>query len=105
MAGIRIGTLYTENKDLVEALAQLGSFHGVSGTTQHQIAQLLQDRGMDQSFTRGSENTLQYLRQSYYKDDWENNPHISPVCVFTQVKIYTGTISGSATEQGVCINT
>ncbi|XP_053175082.1 1-aminocyclopropane-1-carboxylate synthase-like protein 1 [Scomber japonicus] len=44
MAGIRIGTLYTENKDLVEALAQLGSFHGISGTTQHQVAQLLQDR-------------------------------------------------------------
>ncbi|XP_033491586.2 1-aminocyclopropane-1-carboxylate synthase-like protein 1 [Epinephelus lanceolatus] len=44
MSGIRIGTLYTENKDLVEALAQLGSFHGISGTTQHQVAQLLQDR-------------------------------------------------------------
>ncbi|XP_029008960.1 1-aminocyclopropane-1-carboxylate synthase-like protein 1 [Betta splendens] len=44
MAGIRIGTLYTENKDLVEALAQLGSFHGISGTTQHQVAQLLRDR-------------------------------------------------------------
>ncbi|XP_070829053.1 1-aminocyclopropane-1-carboxylate synthase-like protein 1 [Chaetodon trifascialis] len=44
MAGIRIGTLYTENRDLVEALAQMGSFHGISGTTQHQIAQLLQDR-------------------------------------------------------------
>lgn len=44
MAGIRIGTLYTVNRDLVEALAQLGSFHGISGTTQHQVAQLLQDR-------------------------------------------------------------
>ncbi|XP_040893897.1 1-aminocyclopropane-1-carboxylate synthase-like protein 1 [Toxotes jaculatrix] len=44
MAGVRMGTLYTENRDLVEALAQLGSFHGISGTTQHQIAQLLQDR-------------------------------------------------------------
>uniref|UniRef100_A0A7N6BKH0 Aminotransferase class I/classII domain-containing protein n=1 Tax=Anabas testudineus TaxID=64144 RepID=A0A7N6BKH0_ANATE len=44
MAGIRIGTLYTENRELVEALAQLGSFHGISGTTQHQVAQLLQDR-------------------------------------------------------------
>lgn len=45
MAGIRIGTLYTENRDLVEALAKLGSFHGVPGTTQHQVAQLLQDKG------------------------------------------------------------
>ncbi|XP_037623548.1 1-aminocyclopropane-1-carboxylate synthase-like protein 1 [Sebastes umbrosus] len=44
MAGIRLGTLYTENRDLVEALAQLGPFHGVSGTTQHQVAQLLHDR-------------------------------------------------------------
>ncbi|XP_061577494.1 1-aminocyclopropane-1-carboxylate synthase-like protein 1 isoform X2 [Cololabis saira] len=44
MAGIRIGTLYTENRDLVEALAQLGSFHGLPGTVQHQVARLLQDR-------------------------------------------------------------
>ncbi|XP_077424721.1 1-aminocyclopropane-1-carboxylate synthase-like protein 1 isoform X2 [Vanacampus margaritifer] len=44
MAGNRIGTLYTENQDFVEALAQLGPLHGISGTTQHQVAQLLQDR-------------------------------------------------------------
>ncbi|KAK9516887.1 hypothetical protein VZT92_024795 [Zoarces viviparus] len=44
MSGTRLGTLYTENTDLVEAMAQLGAFHGVSGTTQHQVAQLLQDR-------------------------------------------------------------
>uniref|UniRef100_A0A3Q3DBF7 1-aminocyclopropane-1-carboxylate synthase-like protein 1 n=1 Tax=Hippocampus comes TaxID=109280 RepID=A0A3Q3DBF7_HIPCM len=44
MAGNRIGTLYTENQDLVEALTKLGSFHGVTGTSQHQVAQLLQDR-------------------------------------------------------------
>lgn len=44
MSGIRIGTLYTENRELVEALAQLGSFHGIPGTSQHQVAQLLQDR-------------------------------------------------------------
>lgn len=45
MAGFRIGTLYTENTDLVQALAQLGAFHGIPGTTQYQVAQLLQDRG------------------------------------------------------------
>lgn len=45
MAGIRIGTLHSENRDIVEALAKLGSFHGISGITQHQVAQLLQDRG------------------------------------------------------------
>ncbi|XP_051916007.1 1-aminocyclopropane-1-carboxylate synthase-like protein 1 isoform X2 [Hippocampus zosterae] len=44
MAGNRVGTLYTENQDLVEALTKLGSFHGVTGTSQHQVAQLLQDR-------------------------------------------------------------
>uniref|UniRef100_A0A3Q2P866 1-aminocyclopropane-1-carboxylate synthase homolog (Arabidopsis)(non-functional) n=1 Tax=Fundulus heteroclitus TaxID=8078 RepID=A0A3Q2P866_FUNHE len=44
MAGIRIGTLYTVNTDLVEALAQLGLFHGLPGTLQHQVAQLLRDR-------------------------------------------------------------
>ncbi|XP_041853626.1 1-aminocyclopropane-1-carboxylate synthase-like protein 1 [Melanotaenia boesemani] len=44
MSGIRIGTLYTENRELVEALAQLGSFHGIPGPSQHQVAQLLQDR-------------------------------------------------------------
>ncbi|XP_075998578.1 1-aminocyclopropane-1-carboxylate synthase-like protein 1 [Genypterus blacodes] len=43
MAGMRLGTLHTENTDLVEALAQLGSFHGISGPTQHQMAQLLKD--------------------------------------------------------------
>lgn len=44
MAGFRIGTLYSENRALVEALAQLGAFHGISGPTQHQVAQLLRDR-------------------------------------------------------------
>ncbi|XP_011474604.1 1-aminocyclopropane-1-carboxylate synthase-like protein 1 isoform X2 [Oryzias latipes] len=44
MAGFRIGTLYTENTDLVQALAQLGAFHCIPGTTQYQVAQLLQDR-------------------------------------------------------------
>ncbi|KAM9754984.1 1-aminocyclopropane-1-carboxylate synthase-like protein 1 isoform 1-T2 [Menidia menidia] len=43
MAGIRVGTLYSENRDLVEALAKLGSFHGLPGTSQHQVAQLLHD--------------------------------------------------------------
>ncbi|XP_056909084.1 1-aminocyclopropane-1-carboxylate synthase-like protein 1 [Takifugu flavidus] len=44
MAGIRVGTLYSESRDLVEAVAKLGAFHGVPGTTQRQVAQLLQDR-------------------------------------------------------------
>ncbi|XP_007228200.3 1-aminocyclopropane-1-carboxylate synthase-like protein 1 [Astyanax mexicanus] len=44
MAGLRVGTLYSENRDLVHALEQLGCFHGVSGPTQLQVAQLLKDR-------------------------------------------------------------
>lgn len=47
MAGIRVGTLYTESRDLVEAVEKLGTFHGIPGTTQKQVAQLLQDRGMN----------------------------------------------------------
>lgn len=47
MAGIRVGTLYTENREVVEAMAKLGAFHGLPGTTQKQVAQLLQDRGTD----------------------------------------------------------
>ncbi|XP_060892568.1 1-aminocyclopropane-1-carboxylate synthase-like protein 1 [Labrus mixtus] len=51
MSGMRVGTLYTENRDLVEALTQLGLFHSVPGTTQHQVAQLLGDRGwIDEEF-------------------------------------------------------
>lgn len=47
MAGIRVGTLYSESRDLVEAVAKLGAFHGIPGTTQRQVAQLLQDRGTE----------------------------------------------------------
>lgn len=68
MAGIRIGTLYTENRDIVEALAQLGSFHGISGTTQHQVAQLLQDRGMDRIFVCA--NTLHESCQIHCEHNW-----------------------------------
>lgn len=45
MAGVRVGTVYSENCDLIEALGRLGYFHGVAGPTQHQVSQLLKDRG------------------------------------------------------------
>lgn len=45
MAGVRVGTVHSENRDLIEALDQLGSLHGVSGPTQYQVSQLLKDRG------------------------------------------------------------
>ncbi|XP_052454075.1 1-aminocyclopropane-1-carboxylate synthase-like protein 1 [Carassius gibelio] len=44
MAGMRVGMVYSENRDLVQALDQLGCFHGVPGPTQYQMAQLLRDR-------------------------------------------------------------
>lgn len=78
MAGIRIGTLYTENRDVVEALGQLGSFHGISGTTQHQVAQLLQDRGMDQIILCA--NTL---HRFIVNTTGEKNPHVSSLLVKT----------------------
>lgn len=46
MAGIRLGTIYSENTELIEALDQLGCFHGVPGPTQHQVSQLLKDQGI-----------------------------------------------------------
>ncbi|KAA0724586.1 1-aminocyclopropane-1-carboxylate synthase-like protein 1 [Triplophysa tibetana] len=44
MAGVRVGVVYTENRDVVQALDQLGCFHGVPGPTQYQVTQLLRDR-------------------------------------------------------------
>uniref|UniRef100_H3D3P3 1-aminocyclopropane-1-carboxylate synthase homolog (Arabidopsis)(non-functional) n=1 Tax=Tetraodon nigroviridis TaxID=99883 RepID=H3D3P3_TETNG len=59
MAGIRVGTLYTENRDLVEAAAKLGAFHGLPGTTQKQVAQLLQDRDwIDKQYLPGNRSRL-----------------------------------------------
>lgn len=51
MAGMRLGTLYSENSDLIEALVQLGCFHGIPGPTQYQVSQLLKDQGTIQSVT------------------------------------------------------
>lgn len=45
MSGLRFGTLYTENRDVATAVASLCRYHGLSGLVQHQVAQLLQDRG------------------------------------------------------------
>ncbi|XP_056095176.1 1-aminocyclopropane-1-carboxylate synthase-like protein 1 [Rhinichthys klamathensis goyatoka] len=44
MAGMRVGVVHSENRDLVQALDQLGAFHGVPGLTQYQMAQLFRDR-------------------------------------------------------------
>uniref|UniRef100_A0A4X2L1E0 Aminotransferase class I/classII large domain-containing protein n=1 Tax=Vombatus ursinus TaxID=29139 RepID=A0A4X2L1E0_VOMUR len=44
VSGIRFGALYTENRDVSSAVAKLYFFHGISGITQYQMAQLLRDR-------------------------------------------------------------
>ncbi|KAM8968325.1 1-aminocyclopropane-1-carboxylate synthase-like protein 1 isoform 4-T4 [Sarcophilus harrisii] len=44
ISGVRFATLYTENQDIANAVASLGCLHGVCGTTQYQMAQLLRDR-------------------------------------------------------------
>ncbi|XP_072448334.1 1-aminocyclopropane-1-carboxylate synthase-like protein 1 isoform X1 [Chiloscyllium punctatum] len=43
-SGIRVGTLYTENTDVISALGQLACFHGVPGPIQYMVAQLLRDQ-------------------------------------------------------------
>ncbi|XP_076970577.1 1-aminocyclopropane-1-carboxylate synthase-like protein 1 [Tamandua tetradactyla] len=44
MSGLRFGTLYTDNQDVVTAVASLCRYHGLSGLVQYQMAQLLRDR-------------------------------------------------------------
>ncbi|KAL0968418.1 hypothetical protein UPYG_G00266620 [Umbra pygmaea] len=44
MGGMRFGTVYSENRDVLEALGKLAEFHGVPGPIQHQMGKLLQDR-------------------------------------------------------------
>ncbi|XP_044539540.1 1-aminocyclopropane-1-carboxylate synthase-like protein 1, partial [Gracilinanus agilis] len=44
ISGFRFGTLYTENQDVANAVASLGCLHGICGTVQYQMAQLLGDR-------------------------------------------------------------
>ncbi|XP_062847364.1 1-aminocyclopropane-1-carboxylate synthase-like protein 1 [Trichomycterus rosablanca] len=64
MAGMRLGTLYSENNDLVQALDKLGCFHGVTGTTQHQVAQLLKDKDwVNNTFLPENRRRLQEAHQ------------------------------------------
>lgn len=43
-SGLHVGTLHTENADVISALGQLSHFHGVPAATQHMVAQLLRDQ-------------------------------------------------------------
>uniref|UniRef100_A0A8C5QR80 Aminotransferase class I/classII large domain-containing protein n=1 Tax=Leptobrachium leishanense TaxID=445787 RepID=A0A8C5QR80_9ANUR len=44
VSGIRFGTLYSQNQDVCNGVASLCYFHGVCGTVQFKMAQLLRDR-------------------------------------------------------------
>ncbi|KAL6474166.1 hypothetical protein MHYP_G00177270 [Metynnis hypsauchen] len=66
MAGVRVGTVYSENRDLVQALDQLGNFHGIARSLQHQVAQLLKDKGnFGQIYVRRGRH-LWVLSSEYY---------------------------------------
>ncbi|XP_069037533.1 1-aminocyclopropane-1-carboxylate synthase-like protein 1 [Lepisosteus oculatus] len=63
-SGIRVGTLYSENREVVEALEKLASFHGVPGPTQHQVARLLSDRDwIDRVYLQANRTRLKTAHQ------------------------------------------
>ncbi|CAJ1057438.1 -aminocyclopropane-1-carboxylate synthase-like protein 1 isoform X1 [Xyrichtys novacula] len=90
MSGIRVGTLYSENRDLVAAMARLGSFHTVSGITQHQVAQLLRDRDwVDKEFLPENRSRLK-AAHSFLKDELQSCgiPYLDwPAALFTWVDL------------------
>ncbi|XP_039600087.1 1-aminocyclopropane-1-carboxylate synthase-like protein 1 isoform X1 [Polypterus senegalus] len=58
-SGMRVSCLYTENQDVISAIGELASFHGVPGPTQYQVAQLLRDRDwIDQVYLKAHRNRL-----------------------------------------------
>lgn len=63
-SGLRVGTLYSENKHVIDALGQMAYFHGVPGTTQHQVAHLLHDRDwINQVYLQTNRARLKASRQ------------------------------------------
>ncbi|XP_078540810.1 1-aminocyclopropane-1-carboxylate synthase-like protein 1 [Lissotriton helveticus] len=59
VSGIRFGTLYSQNQDVCKGMASLCYLHGVCGTTQYKMAQLLRDRDwIDQVFLRANHARL-----------------------------------------------
>ncbi|XP_043925591.1 1-aminocyclopropane-1-carboxylate synthase-like protein 1 [Protopterus annectens] len=42
-SGLRVASVYSENQDVINALATLGFLHGLPGTIQYQVTQLLTD--------------------------------------------------------------
>ncbi|MGH0152644.1 UNVERIFIED_CONTAM: hypothetical protein FKN15_022190 [Acipenser sinensis] len=70
---LRVGTLYSENKHVIDALGQMAYFHRVPGTTQHQVAHLLHDRGMQRLREvlddRNLDNQLDGLKKSSQSEE------------------------------------
>ncbi|XP_041131371.1 uncharacterized protein LOC121329726 isoform X3 [Polyodon spathula] len=63
-SGLRVGTLYSENKHVIDALGQMAYFHGVPGTTQQQVARLLHDRDwINQVYLQTNRARLKASRQ------------------------------------------
>ncbi|MGH0159916.1 UNVERIFIED_CONTAM: hypothetical protein FKN15_038363 [Acipenser sinensis] len=61
---LRVGTLYSENKHVIDALGQMAYFHRVPGTTQHQVAHLLHDRDwINQVYLQTNRARLKASRQ------------------------------------------
>ncbi|XP_042299988.1 1-aminocyclopropane-1-carboxylate synthase-like protein 1 [Sceloporus undulatus] len=59
ISGIRFGTLYTLNQDVISAVASLCYFHGICGPMQYKLAQLLRDRDwINQVFLRTNHDRL-----------------------------------------------
>uniref|UniRef100_A0A672TNW0 Aminotransferase class I/classII large domain-containing protein n=1 Tax=Strigops habroptila TaxID=2489341 RepID=A0A672TNW0_STRHB len=69
VSGIRFGTLYTENQDVANAVASLCYFHGVCGSVQHKVAQLLRDRDwINQVYLRANHARLK-AAHTYVTDE------------------------------------
>ncbi|XP_032804894.2 1-aminocyclopropane-1-carboxylate synthase-like protein 1 [Petromyzon marinus] len=43
-SGLRVGVLYTENRDVIRALGKVAYVHGVPGPLQYSVSQILRDR-------------------------------------------------------------
>ncbi|KAH0620776.1 hypothetical protein JD844_021533 [Phrynosoma platyrhinos] len=84
ISGIRFGTLYTLNQDVISAVASLCYLHGISGPIQYKLAQLLRDRDwINQVFLQTNHDrlkaahtfvtdelkTLGYLRRATFEEE------------------------------------
>jgi aspartate/methionine/tyrosine aminotransferase len=62
-SGLRVGMLYTQNDDLLDALPSVNIYTCVPGPIQYLVAELLTDDRFVESFLETSRNRLQYSYQ------------------------------------------